>query len=70
VAFRREQCPQAGIIGGLSGIDPAGRYTVDMTDEKGVTVTSEAAGAELQNNLVLRIPEKGQSLAVKYRRIR
>jgi alpha-galactosidase len=70
VAFRREQCPQAGIIGGLSGVDPAGRYTVDMTDEKGVTVTSEAAGAELQNNLVLRIPEKGQSLAVKYRRIR
>jgi alpha-galactosidase len=70
LAFRREQCPQAGIIGGLSAIDPAARYTVDMTDEQGVTVSSEVDGKGLQNNLVLRIPEKGQSLAVKYRKIK
>ena len=70
LAFRRDHCPQAGIIAGLGAIDPAGRYTVDMTDEKGVTASSEADGKELQSNLVLRIPEKGQSLAVKYRRIK
>jgi len=70
LAFRREQCPQAGIIAGLSAVDPAGRYTVEMTDEKGVTTAGETTGAELQSNLVLRIPAKGQSLAVKYRRIK
>ncbi len=70
LAFRRDQCPQAGIIAGLSAINPAGRYTVEMTDEKGATTASEATGAELQNNLVLRIPERGQSLAVKYKRIK
>jgi alpha-galactosidase len=70
LAFRREQCPQAGIIGSLGGIDPAGRYTVEMTDEKGTVTQHLTDGKELQSNLVLRIPERGQSLAVKYGKIK
>jgi alpha-galactosidase len=70
LAFRRDQCPQAGIIAGLSAIDPAARYTVEMTDEKGAKTSNEVKGGELQNNLILRIPEKGQSLVVKYGKIK
>lgn len=70
LAFRRDECPQAGIIGGLSAIDAAARYAVDMTDEKGAVTSSEVDGRELKDNLVLRIPEKGQSLAVKYRKMK
>jgi len=67
LAFRRRECDIVGIVAGLRGLNPAGRYTVDFIDEARRKTTQTLTGQELATNLVLRIPQRPASLLVRYR---
>lgn len=68
MAFRRAQCPLAGIICGLKGIDPGTSYALETISGDGERVESIVAGTELAGNLQLRVEKQNGSLVVRYRK--
>ena len=67
LAFRRPECNLLGIIVGIQAVNPERQYLVDLVDEAGEKATRTLSGAELKENLPLRLPGKGSSLLVRYR---
>lgn len=68
-AFRRADCSFRGLILGLQGVNRAGRYAVQCIDGAGKSTAAEVGGAELADELTLRLPEPKSSLLVRYQRV-
>lgn len=66
LAFRHPDCEHLGLVVGLNALRPETTYRVEIIDESGETTTETQTGAELAQGLVLRIPEKGSSLLIRY----
>jgi alpha-galactosidase len=69
LAFRRPQCDTRGLIVDLRGLTASHSYLVEFFDEGGKRTTSTLSGKQLEKDgLELRVPSKGESLLVRYKR--
>lgn len=67
-AFRRAQCRYKGLILGIYGIDASAAYEVEFVDGDGISTKTTQSGAELGENLELRIDKPGSTLIVRYKK--
>lgn len=67
LAFRRSECPYLGLILGLEGIKRKAHYSVEFIDNAGKTRRETMSGEQLATDLPLRLPERGTSLAIRYK---
>lgn len=68
LAFRRSECNYPVLAAGLRAIDPAGKYAVELIDEARQKTAQIVTGRQLASDFELRLPKKGSSLLVRYRR--
>jgi alpha-galactosidase len=68
LAFRRTECEYLGLVLGLRGIELERNYLVEFVDSDGRTSSQTMKGEALATDLTLRVPDKGGSLLVRYRR--
>ncbi len=70
LAFRRPECPYAGVIAGLHALDPERRYALEFIDEARKVTRETMRGRDLADGLPLKIPGRPGSLLVRYREVR
>lgn len=69
LAFRRSDCPYPVLQANLQAINPNGNYAIEFIDENRNRQTKTVTGRELAFDFELRIPQKAESLLVRYNRI-
>jgi alpha-galactosidase len=68
LAFRRAGCPFPVLQANLRGVKPDGRYAVELIDEQRVVERHTVSGRALATDFELRVPARGTSVLVRYRR--
>ena len=68
LAFRRSECPYPVLQTGLHGLNPEATYLVDFLDEARASQRRTMTGKELSSEFELRLPKRGTSLLIRYRR--
>lgn len=69
LAFRRPECPYAGLIIGLHAVKPDAAYSVEFVDESRKSTTRTISGRELADGLPLKVTGRPASLLVRYREV-
>jgi alpha-galactosidase len=67
LAFRRAHCPYSAVQLSLKGLQPDKSYEVTCIDEARQAQTTTLTGRQLMTDFELRIPQKTQSLLVRYK---
>ena len=67
LAFRREQCPTSTLQVSPRGLNPAGNYSLSLSDESRNRTNRQISGTEMTAGLSLDIPQPRASLLVTYR---
>lgn len=67
LAFRHSECNFVGLIVGLSGLQPAHQYSVELVDASHKTTVRSLTGQELMDGLELRAAARSGNLLVRYR---
>jgi alpha-galactosidase len=70
LAFRRPECPYAGVIAGLHALDPERQYALEFIDEARQVTKETLRGRDLAEGVPLKIPGRPGSLLVRYREVR
>jgi alpha-galactosidase len=68
LAFRHPECNYLGPIVGLHGLNPEIAYVVEYIDDARHKTVKTVTGKDLFEGTDLRIPSKGGSLVIRYRR--
>ncbi|MHB0997845.1 MAG: NPCBM/NEW2 domain-containing protein [Armatimonadota bacterium] len=71
LAFRRAECNVRGIVADINGIDPSAKYKLEFIDDSAKKVVKTMTGKQmLESGLVISIPGKGQSMVIRYMKVK
>ena len=70
LAFRRAACVTVGLVVAPQGINPAANYSVEFIGDDLTPRRETITGRQMAEGLALRLPGKGASLVVRYRKTR
>jgi alpha-galactosidase len=66
LVFRRAESNYPAMTVSLRGLDPAAKYSVESLDDARQKTTKVVSGAELMEEMELRVGKKGSSLVMRY----
>jgi len=69
LAFRRSDCPYPVLQTGFRGIESGSAYALEFIDEKREVKRQTVAGKDLASGFELRLPQRGTSLLIRYRKL-
>jgi alpha-galactosidase len=70
LAFRHAESAYPALAVSLRGLNPAGKYAVEMIDDARQKTTKTLTGRKLMSEWEPRLPKKGSSVVMRYKRAR